>query len=271
MIRFLPMLLLAFSLAINVGLLAAEPTPTLASADPVVPGLPPEETRATIQWAVYLIQANLPPRYEGNKRWGETKRVYAGIDVDHDGLKIKTHRRYRELRHGKWLKYSIDLRDPNDPRCLRINVVAAEMADDGRLKLDLQIDTKLGIEARQERWNYGLQLYSVSTQASAKLRMSLTASIGFGFDYAQVPPAVVFDPLVEQANVEIVDLEVDQISKLGSDIAQELGDMAERVLREEYLPKQRDKLAQKLNSQIDRRRDKLRISASDWLVHKLGP
>ncbi len=245
---------------------AVEPTADAAAPDN---GPSTVEAKAMVQWAVYLIQANLPPRYDGKKHWGDTKRLYTGIDIDNDGLKLKTHRRYRDVRHGKWLKYTIDLKDPNDPKYLNIEVAKAELTSDGRLRMELQIDTKVDLDARQERWNYGLQLYSISTQATAKLRMALTASIGFKFDYTRIPPDVLFDPVVEKAGIEIVDLEVDRISKLGSDIAEEIGDVAERVLRDEYLPKQRDKLVDKLNRQIDRRRDKLRISASDWLASRL--
>lgn len=272
MIRFLSgcaSIVLTVSPAIAV--MAVEPGPSAAIPSAEIAPIPAEEAKATVQWAAYLIQANLPTHYHGDKNWGETKRIYAGVDIDHDGLKLKTHRRYREVRHGKWLKYAIDLKDPTDPRHLNINVASAAMDTSGRLNLNLRIDTRVGIDARQERWNYGLQLYSVSTQGTAKLSMSLQASIGFAFDYTRIPPDVVFDPLVEKADIQLIDLEVDRISKLGSDIAHELGDLAERVIRDEYLPKQRSKLAHKLNTQIDRRRDKLRISASDWLAQQLKP
>lgn len=241
-----------------------------ASEPPAIRTLPAEEAKASIQWAVYLVQQNLPPRYEKKKNWGNTKRVYAGVDIDHDGLKLKTHRRYKEVRHGKWLKYTIDLKDPTDLRNLHIEVVRAEMQPTGRLQLEFVIHSHLDIDARQERWNYGVQLYSVSTRAHAHVRMNLTADIGFNFDYTKVPPDVLFDPVVKSADIQLIDLEVDKISKLGSDIAEEFGDIVERVLRDDYLPQQREKLTAKLNGQIDRRRDKLRISASDWLTSRLG-
>ena len=235
-----------------------------------VPSLPSDEAKATLQWAVYLIQANLPPQHTGKKNWGATKRFYTGIDIDHDGMKLKTHRTFREVRHGKWLRYTIDLKDPNDPRYLNIEVARAVTSDDGRLHVDLTIDTQVDIETRQERWSYGLQLYSISTKSTAKLRMTVAANIGFVFDYTRIPPDIVFDPVIENAELKIIDLEVDRISKLGSDIAEELGDFAEHILRDEYLPNLNQKLVSKLNSQINRRRDKLRISASDWLSKQLS-
>ena len=235
-----------------------------------IPNLTSEEAKATLQWAMYLIQANLPPQHKGQKNWGATKRLYTGLDVDLDGLKVKTHRKFREVRHGKWLNYTITLKDPNDPRYLKIEVTRAETGDDGRLHLELKIDTQVDIETRQERWNYGLQLYSISTKSTAKLQMTLAATVGFSFDYTRVPPDIVFDPIVEHADLKIINLEVDRISKLGSDIAEELGDFAERVLRDEYLPSLSQKLVPKLNAQINRRRDKLRISASDWLTKQLA-
>jgi hypothetical protein len=246
------------------------PIRSYASEPTAFQTLPEEEARASIQWAVYLIQQNLPPRYEKKKNWGNTKRVYAGVDIDNDGLKLKTHRRYKEVRHGKWLKYTIDLKDPTDLKNLHIEVVRAEMQPTGRLQLEFVIHSHLDIDARQERWNFGVQLYSLSTRAHAHVRMNLVADIGFNFDYTKVPPDVLFDPVVKSADIQLIDLEVDKISKLGSDIAEEFGDMVERALRDDYLPQQREKLTAKLNGQIDRRRDKLRISASDWLTSRLS-
>jgi hypothetical protein len=136
--------------------------------------------------------------------------------------------------------------------------------------MTLQIDTQVRIEAQQQRWNYGIQLYSVSTEAIAKLRMTIDTSIGFAMDYSRVPPDVLFDPVVNTADIQLIDLEVDRIGILGSDIAEEIGDIAKRIIRDEYLPRQRDQLASKLNHQINRRRDKLRISASDWLTKFLS-
>ena len=264
-----------FTLSVCVAVIATplgstEPTIVEKPASVAIPNLTSEEAKATLQWAVYLIQANLPPQHIGKKNWGATKRLYTGLDVDLDGLKLKTHRKFREVRHGKWLQYTIDLKDPNDPRYLKIKVTHAETGNDGRLRLELKIDTQVDIETRQERWNYGLQLFSISTKSTAKLQMTLVTNIGFSFDYTRIPPDLVFDPVVESADLKIIDLEVDRISKLGSDIAEELGDFAERVLRDEYLPSLSQKLVPKLNSQINRRRDKLRISASDWLTKQLG-
>lgn len=244
------------------------PQVTLVSAE--FPTLSGEEAKETIQWAVYLIQANLPPSYSGKKNWDAKKRVYAGIDIKNDGLKLRTHRKYREVRHGKWLRYTIDLKNPTDPRFLKIEVLRAESNQPGRLSLKLQIDTHVDVESQQQRWNYGLQLYSVTVEAQAKLRMTIDADIGFGFDYSRIPPDILFDPVVKAADIQLVDLEVDKIGILGSDIAEEIGDLAERVLRDEYLPRQRDQLANKLNHQVNRRRDKLRISASDWLTKRLS-
>jgi len=238
---------------------------------PNVPTLPPDEAKATLQWAVELVQAGLPPTYEKKKNWEATKRVYAGFDIDNDGLRLTTHRRFREVRHGKWLRYKIDLKDPSDPRYLNIEVQKVDASEPGKLGVEVRIDTRVDIEAQQQRWNYGLQLFSVTVNATARLRMTIKAEVSFGFDYSRIPPDVVFDPVVQSADLKLVDLEVDRIGILGSDIAEEIGDVVERVLRDDYLPSQEGKLADKLNHQINRKREKLRISASDWLSKQLVP
>lgn len=236
-----------------------------------VAALSPAERAEAVQWACDLIQSNLPATYQGKKNWDHRKRIYAGVDVDFDHGKLKTHRKYREVRHGNWLRYQIDLKDPTDPRYLQFTVVGVDALPDGKTRVDLQIDSTIDIELQQQRWDLGVQLFSVTSHGHARVRLRLLADIGSYFDTTKIPPDVILDPLVKQAKLEVIDLEMDKIGVLGSDLAEELGDVVERQLRDDYLPKQSEKLADKLNQQIDRRRSKLRVSASDWLAKYLKP
>src|SRR5690606_16272395 len=65
--------------------------------------------------------------------------------------------------------------------------------------------------------------------------------------------------------LSLVDLKVDRISKIGGDVAESIGDLVKQIVRQEYLPGQQAAITQKLNAQIDRRRDRLRLGASQWL------
>ncbi len=275
----LHLVFLAFALGIGLthaedfGAYAEELTvapPNEVSATQVLTLSPAERTEA-VKWACDLVQSNLPATYRGKKNWDHRKRIYAGVDVDFDDGKLETHRKYRDVRHGTWLRYQIDLKDPTDPRYLQFTVVGVETRTDGRMRVDLQIDSAVDIELQQQRWNLGVHLYSVTSHGHARVRLRLVADIGSYFDTTKIPPDVILDPVIQRADLQIVDLEMDKIGVLGSDIAEELGDVVERQLRDEYLPNQREKLVERLNLQIERRRSKLRISASDWLARYLRP
>ena len=246
-------------------------TPATQVTNSHVWALSPAERAEAVKWACDLIQNNLPATYRGKKNWDHRKRIYAGVDVDFEDGKLRTHRKYREVRHGNWLRYQIDLKDPADVRNLQFTVIGVETLADNRMRVDLQIDSTVDIELQQQRWNLGVQLYSVTSHGHARVRLRLLTDIGSYFDTTKIPPDVILDPIVRKTDLQLVDLEMDKIGALGSDLAEELGDIVERELREDYLPKQREKLTEKLNQQIDRRRSKLRISVSDWLARYLKP
>ncbi len=207
-----------------------------------VMALSPAERAEAVRWACELVQANIPAHFKGDKNWDHRKRVYAGVDVAWKDGKLRTHRKYREVRHGTWMQYQIDLKDPTDPRHLQFTVKQVDTLADGRMLVSLQIDTSFEIQIRQQRWNLGVQMYSVTSRGHAQLRMDLVAEVGAYFDTTKIPPDVVLDPLVRSTDLQLVNLEMDKIGFLGSDIAEEIGGMIEQVLREDYLPGQREKL-----------------------------
>ena len=119
--------------------------------------------------------------------------------------------------------------------------------------------------ARVERWNRGVQIYSISFKGKMRVRLDSTTSLAFHADYAEVPPAFVINPKVIKSELHLKEFEVDRVSKIGGDVAEEWGEMIEKVVREVFLAKQNEKLTGKLNKSIDKHRDDLRLSMSDWL------
>lgn len=231
--------------------------------------LPPQEAREVLQWAADWVRQVLPQSYHGEKDWGKKTRVYAGVKVDVKDGRLSTHRRWKELHNGRWLRYDVHLRDPADPGRLDIRITRAEQGEDQRIRFEAQIDTLLDLELHQERWNLGTRLFSVSVKAEAKLRMMIAGDVGFEFDLTRIPPDILADPKIVSTDLVLVDLNVSRISKIGGELADAVGDIAKRIIREEYLPRQQAELATKLNAQIDRRRDRLRFGASEWVSRSL--
>lgn len=227
--------------------------------------LPPEEARQVLQWAADWVRQVLPASYQDDKDWGKRTRVYAGVKVDLDDGRIKTKRRWKELKHGRWLRYTVHLRDPTDPQRLGIRITHAEQGPDQRIRFAAQLDSVLDVELQQERWNLGTRLFSVSVQAQVKLRMLIAGDVGFELDVTRIPPDLLADPQIASTELSLVDLKVDRISKIGGDVAESIGDLVKRIIRQEYLPGQQAAITHKLNAQIDRRRDRLRLGASQWL------
>ena len=244
------------------------PTTATAETDPLAL-LPPAEARQVLQWGADLVRDWIPATYQGERGWGRHKKVQVGLSVRTKGGRFKTHRRWKQVEHGRWVRYQVELDDPTDPERLRIRVQNAEVRDDRRLHFDAQIDTRVDLQLTVQRWNLGTRLISITVDAVADLSLRVRGDVGFEFDLTRIPPDILVDPHIESTDLELVALRVDRISKIGGDLAESIGDLAERVIADDYLPRQQQRITDKLNRQIDRRRDRWRIGASDWLTRSL--
>lgn len=250
---------------------AAAETPLPAAAitlpvDSPLRGLPPQETQQVLQWAADWVRLALPASYEGDKDWGDKKRVYAGVQLDFKDHRLTSKRRWRELNHGRWIKYSVDLHDPAQPERLTIDITRAWMDDQQRIHFDALIRSRLDWVLQQERWTLGTRLWSVTVRGTAEVQFRIVGNVGINFDWTRIPPDVVVSPEIESSQLTLQRLKVDRISKIGGEVAEAFGELAEHLLQEEYLPRQQTKITQRLNRQLDRRSDRLRFSASDWLT-----
>ncbi len=232
-----------------------------------------DQARDSVQWLVDLAVLQLPPTYEGNKHWDDTKRVWSGVSVKRDGLELKTHRRFKDVRHGRWVKYTLTLprrESVGEPLAATpttsVVIHSVEQTSDYRWQVSGSVVTPLEFDCRVERWNLGLQWYSVNVTGHLRVRMDFTASLSMSADYSEIPPAVVVDPKIETATLDLEHFEVDRISKIGGDVADELGDILEKVIREVFLEKENTRLAERLNKSIDKKREKLRFSLTTWFA-----
>lgn len=231
----------------------------------------PEQARESFQWLASLAAKQIPPVFEGDKGWGETKRIWAGVKLDLDGHKLTTHRRYRDLRHGRWSRYQLTpshlTRDPENAASSGLQIVIDEVQSlqDGRWRVRSTIRAPIHFETRIERWNLGVQWYSIQVGGELRVRVEATATVGFIADYSDIPPALIIDPEIDRARLILETFEVRRISKLGRDIAGNLGDIAQSLIEETWLKKENDRLVTRINTKIDRRRDDLRWSLWDFL------
>ncbi len=228
-----------------------------------------KQAQSSVQWLASVALSKMPRTFDGDKDWGDTKKVWAGVDVKRDGWKLKTHRRYREVEHGRWIRYEVSLPAPEAGNAALVVIHAVESTIDAqteqqRWRIDSSIVVPAKFTARIQRWNLGVRLFSVTVQGELQLRLSSSATMGFFADYSEVPPALVIDPRVDQAQLVLERFEVERVSHIGGDVAEQWGDMMEELLLERLVRKQNDELVAKLNRSIEKEREDLRFSLADW-------
>ena len=219
-----------------------------------------------------LIDASMqfcPHQYEGDKNWGKTKSVWAGVRVRREGLRITTKRKWKDVKHGLQTRYRVSFpgeENSKPPISAQVNSVTAQTEG---WKIECDLTSPLDFSARIERWNRGVQFYSIEVRGKMKIAMRLSGMLNAYPDYSEIPPAIVIDPSVETAQLSLHSLDVDRVSKIGGEVAEQWGELVEKIIREVLLDDFNESLAKKLNRAIDKKRDRLRFSATDWL-QKVG-
>ena len=254
--------------------------PVISSAEEALPQtatISPGQARQSFQWLAGQLMRHVPPTLTGEDDWGDAKEVWAGVKVRRDGWKLKTNRRKKELRHGRWIRYQIDLPD------LARTAQTAGPDETGRALNDLidirsvtpnlhawRIDAAGRIPAhfslRVERWNLGFQIYSLEIRGKMTLSLQTKLQLSMQPDWSEVPPAMQLVADVEQATLAIEHFEVERISKIGGDVAEEIGDLAEHTIGRVWMRKENERLASRLNRAIERNRDDFRWSMADWIT-----
>jgi len=207
-----------------------------------------------------LALNNLPHTYTDDRKWGMQAERWDGLHVRRDGWKIKTKRRKKMVNHGTWRKYSAQLLNPDEEFSVRVSELRS--LPDGKLGFDLHVTAHLALQGRQAKWVKGVQWYSLSAAGSAKIRLSLACELEIDLNFDDLPPDVIFSPVIKRAELHLDEFKLDRISKLGGEFAQQVTQAARTLLAKKIKEKE-VKLVEKINQQIDKKGDRLRISLSD--------
>jgi hypothetical protein len=255
---------------------AGEPTDSALTrappnSSPQALSIDPAQTRMSVEWLASKAIKKMPHTIHGDKDWGHTKKLWAGIKVRRDGWKLKTNRRFREVEQGRWVRYEVTLPDPASPAAVGVSVhqvvpIVDHVTGDLRWQIDSSIVAPMNFTAQIQRWNLGIKLFSVTVSGQMQVRLTSSASVGFYADYAEIPPALVVDPRIDHAQLVLERFEVERISKIGGDVAEGWGEVIQEILVERLVKKQNPRLVSKLNHWIEQERDDLRLSMADWLA-----
>ena len=212
------------------------------------------------EWMCGLVRAQLPDHYEKKKNWGHQARALDGLSIQLDDGKLKTHRKYKQANDGSWQMYRVDLVDPEEK--FDIRVANLRSLEDGRVGMQITAVASVKASGRQALWEQGVQIYSVSAEADARVRLIAETAVATQLDPTKFPPDVYLKPEVTAAKFEILEFKLRRISDLDGPLVRALSRTVRKEL-EDKLAEDNAKLVAKLNKAIDKQEKKLKLSAAD--------
>lgn len=237
------------------------PTSSTSKSSPdraATPFTPPESFQRIV---TELAREHLPAQYEKTRNWGRTTPVLRGLDVSRDGLQVRTKRKWKEVNDGAWQRYRIEPIDPDANFEVRL---LNGQASPGKFEFDLWAIALLRVEGRHAQWERGVQLFSVNATAQARVELKAHVEVDIKIDAAQFPPAVTVRPRVVDAELNLVEFKLERVSDLHGPLVKSLSSTARDVL-EDKIDDNRQKLVDRLNASLDKRRDKFTYSGGESL------
>ena len=214
-----------------------------------------------------IVRNNLPDQYEKKKNWGQTTDVWDGLHMSLDGVRIKTKRKKKQVNHGTWTMYRAQLTHPDE---FTVEVKNLRRLDDGRAAFDAEFYAPLAVFGRVNQWQYGVQLISLSADADARVRLKITCAVTTRLEASKgFVPDVAFEPEVTAAQIVLEDFRLNRISQLHGPLVKEIGEEAHDFLQDE-INDRNTQIVAKINKQIAKQQDKLRLSLADLASTKFG-
>ncbi len=204
-----------------------------------------------------LVVESLPQQFEEKKDWGKTKPVVDGLRLrdDGDGLKLRKHTTV--VNDGLWKQYHATVVDPQHQ--LQIRVANLKETESQHATMSVFITAKLHGEARLEQWKDGVKLYTITTDADAKIESRLDWEMAWHWESGKLLGDFVVEPKVTAADIELVDFDLQKVSKIEGWAAHELGEGFKHTLAKK-LREQEPKLVDKINKAIQKKPDRLHFS-----------
>lgn len=214
-----------------------------------------------------LVRANLPDNYEKKKNWGNQTNVFDGLHVKMDGLRVDTKRKWKQVNHGTWTMYRVTFPKPDE---LTVRVTNIHQLADGRAGFDAEFAAPLELFGRLSEWQRGVQLISLSADADARVRLRVSVALKLKLDAGKkLVPDVLLEPEVTAAQLDLEQFRLKRLSQLHGPLAKHLGTEAREIIEDE-LADRNSELVAKINKQIAKKQDKLRLSLSDLASTKFG-
>jgi hypothetical protein len=214
-----------------------------------------------------LAREHIPQEYERKKNWGATKRVLDGVDVDLDGIRLDTKRRWKDANHGTWQWYKLTQINPDQNLTVRIEELRE--ADGGQVLCRVSATARMHCFGRQSQFERGVQIYSVSAEAEAFVKLIAQVSLKPRLDPNSFPPDIVMLAEVQHADLEIHDFKLQRVSHFDGPVIKSLSNSTKSMI-EEVIEQKKPQLVEKINKKLEKEKDKLRLKWADMLKTPWG-
>jgi hypothetical protein len=213
----------------------------------------PEEGQQFIRSVALIL---LPQKFDDEDGWGDEKRIQSGLNVDFDGGKLKTSRRWNMVNHGTWLRGSGELVDPVNTFTLR--AIQLPDPDEETQRYEIHTSAKLQVNGRQQQWNYGVMLWSISADAVVDLSLHAVLDVKSEVVTTDKGARLRFVPFVTKATAKMENFRLQRISHLKGTVVQAHGEVIEELIQMRLRRENKD-LPARINKAIQKKADRLEI------------
>jgi hypothetical protein len=224
-----------------------------AASDAEVVALTPEATEF-IRGMILLL---VPKSVAEDDDWGRTTRVQSGLNVRLKDGQLRTSRRWKNVNHGLWSRAEVSLIEPEKNFTLSISILPP--ADNGNRRFQVNASTKLHIYGRQQQWNYGLRLFSVSAKGTARLSLSGIVQLGNEVVSEGGTTRLRIMPQLEDADILLSGFQLHSVSHMKGAAVREFG-RSVRSLVERQVSNQEKRIVAKINQKIQATPEKFELS-----------
>jgi hypothetical protein len=250
---------------IPVRLSAGESDPSKRLSPEASMGAYSTSTPELIELLIRMIRHHVPTTYKDERKWDQRKEVWDGVHIRLSDGKLTTRRKTKEVRAGTWTRYSVEVLDPENR--LHVTFDRLEPTSDGKMSFATTVEADLKVHGQLSQWARGVKLYSISADADTTIRLQVEGTVQLKINPFKFPPEMTVIPRVESAHLDVLSYRLRRVSHVGGDAAKLIGKSL-RGWVDDRLEKENDRLADRMNRQLERRKHKMTVSAGDWFRSK---
>ena len=205
----------------------------------------------------------LKQEYVDQHHWGQQAEARPRVELRGNLLHPRLEKTDEAVNDGLWQRFVITLVDPADNLQTRVEDVTA--TPDGRFAFSFWMRARVQGQGQFQRWAKGVRLLDTSGDFAADTALRVHCALGVRREPAALVDDVVLDPQVTNIEIQLLDLDLERIGRVGHDVSRELGNLLKPAIEREIAHRE-PHFVDKANQSIHRHPERLRISVDTFLA-----